>query len=107
MEERQVNIMLTSTVDTLQYERAKRAREIEYLKEIAKDDVIDNRTMAAESTLIRETTEDLLEANDLLLRISPEDTITESAEIERILKAEGDITFEEMTNLSARAKMLN
>ena len=96
--------MLNATIDNLEYNRAKRAREIEYLKEIAKDDVVDERTFAAESTLIKETTEDYIEARALLDRISDDDTAMESVEINRILSSDTDISFDEMIDIEGREK---
>ena len=98
--------MLTSTINNIAYDRAKRAREIEYIKEIAKDDVVDERVLAAESTIIKETTYDYLEAAELLDSISDDDTALESAEIDRILSAEDDITFNEMADIDNRADKL-
>ena len=97
---------ITSTINNIAYDRAKRAREIEYIKEIAKDDVVDERVLAAESTIIKETTYDYLEAAELLDSISDDDTALESAEIDRILSAEDDITFNEMADIDNRADKL-
>ena len=99
--------MLTSVVDNLAYMRAKRAREIEYVKEIAKDDIVDNRTFAAESTIIKESTDELLDAKALVDKISDDDTAMESAEINRILSAEEDMPFNEMADIEARADKLS
>ena len=98
--------MLTSTINELAYDRAKRAREIEYIKEINKDDRIDDRVLAAESTLIKESADELMEAKELLDKISDDDTAMESAEINRILSAEDAITFDEMADIEGREKKL-
>lgn len=98
--------MITNTIDSLTRARAERAREIEYLREIAKDDVIDNRLNIAESMYVRETTEDYLEAAELVDSISEDDSGLRDVELNRILNAKGDITFNEMAGIEDLSGML-
>ena len=92
--------MLTSSLDAIREERAKFARDVEYLKETAIDDVIDQRIEVAESQYVRETISELEEAVEMVNRLPEDiDVMEESAEIERILNAETDLTFNEMVGI--------
>ena len=92
--------MLTNTIDSIREEKAKFARDIEYLKETAMDDIIDSRVEAAESQYVRETIEELEEAVSMVDRLPADtDMVTESAEVNRILNAETDLTFNEMIGI--------
>ncbi len=91
---------LVNTIDHLKEERAKFARDVEYLKETAVDDMLDERVEAAELCFESETVEELTEAADFVERLSDEENIVESAdELTRILDAEGDISFDQMIGL--------
>ena len=92
--------MLTSSLDTIREEKAKFARNVEYLRETALDDVIDNRVELAESRYVRETIEELEEAVSMVDRLpSEEDVMEESVEVERILNADNDLTFNELIGI--------
>ena len=92
--------MLTNKIDQIRESKARFAREVEYLKETALDDMIDERIEEAESQYVRETMEELEEAADMVNKLSgEEDVVAESVEIEKILNATEDITFEEMCGI--------
>lgn len=92
--------MLTNTIEAIRTERAKFIRDVEYIKETAKDDVLDNRMEVAESLYVRESVEELEEAADMVKKLSSEeDVVAESAEVETILNAEENITFNEMIGI--------
>jgi hypothetical protein len=91
--------MLTTTIDSINYNRARFAREVEYAKESVNEDILDERTEAAESLFIKETPEELMEAVEFGKSLTSEETVAESTEIDRILNADHDLTFEEMCNL--------
>ena len=93
--------MLSSIADKIRLENAKFSRDVEYLKEIANDDIVDDRlSVAEESVFGPETVEEREEALDLVNRTSAEDDpIEEAEEVERILNAESDLTFMEMAGL--------
>jgi hypothetical protein len=93
--------MLTFGIDSILRNRAKMAREVEYLKESITEDVIDERTEAAESMYLKETPEELLEALELDAKMTTDDSYAESVEIDNILNADHDLTFEEMCGLEA------
>lgn len=92
--------MLTSTIDSIRKENAIFARDVEYIKETAIDDEIDERMESAENVFDRETIYELEEAASMVKRLpSDVDFVAESAEISRILNADSDITFEEMAGI--------
>jgi hypothetical protein len=93
--------MLTFGIDSILRNKAKMAREVEYLKESITEDVIDERTEAAESMYLKETPEELLEALELDAKMTTDDSYAESVEIDNILNADHDLTFEEMCGLEA------
>ena len=92
--------MLTNPIERIRIENAKFARNIEYIKETALDDQIDERVEAAESEYYPESIEEMEEAAAMVNRLpEDEDPVEESAEIDRILNAAENITFEEMIGL--------
>ena len=92
--------MLTNPIESIRIENAKFARNIEYIKETALDDQIDERVEAAESEYYPESIEEMEEAAAMVNRLpEDEDPVEESAEIDRILSATENITFEEMANI--------
>lgn len=92
--------MLNNILDGLKRERAEFARDMEYLRETAIDDVIDERTEAADLMNHTETSDELLEAAHMLEKVSDEeDVMQESAEIDKIMNADENITFNEMVGI--------
>ena len=92
--------MLTNPIESIRIENAKFARNIEYIKETALDDQIDERVEAAESEYYPESIEEMEEAAAMVNRLpEDDDPVEESAEIDRILNATENITFEEMANI--------
>ena len=97
--------MLSNTIDSLKLENAKFARDVEYLKETAIDDVVDDRLYTAEGAILNEYDRrvDLMEAAQYADRLSDdEDVMTESGEIDKIMNATDDLTFEEMTGMEVK-----
>ena len=92
--------MLVAPIEDIRRENAVFARDVEYVKEMANEDVLDSRTEAAESLYTGESVEELEEAVALVKRLPDEiDEVEENAEIDRILNAEENMTFEEMANI--------
>lgn len=92
--------MLANTMDEIKRKRATFARDVEYLKEISNDDAIDYRVEAAESLFVGESIEELEEAADMVRQLDiNSEVVAESTEIEKIMNAEDDITFEEMIGI--------
>ena len=91
---------LVNTIDQLKEERAKFARDVEYIKETSLDDILDKRIETAELCFESESVDELTEAVKFVERLSDEENIVESAnELSRILEADGDISFEQMIGL--------
>lgn len=94
--------MLASIIDDMRTENAKFARDVEYLKETAADDVLDERVEMAESQYIRDDIDDMQEAAILVDKLDTGDEpVTEAAEVQKILSAEENLTFEEMAGIEA------
>lgn len=92
--------MLTNPIESIKLENAKFARNVEYLKETAIDDVLDDRVEVAESQYVGESIEEMEEASHMVNKMpANENLVEESAEIDRIMNADDNITFEEMINL--------
>lgn len=92
--------MLTSTADYIRKERAKFARDVEYLRETVNDDIIDIQVEKAESKYNTETVEELQEAAYMVDKLPIDDEYTaESVEIQRLLDATENMSFEDMTNI--------
>ena len=91
--------MLTGILESVKRDRAKSARNIEYLREMAREDVVDDRTEVAESQYVKETIEDYKEAAEMIDQLSSDDSKEEAAEIQRIMEATEDITFDEMIGI--------
>ena len=92
--------MLTSTSDFIREQKARFARDVEYIRETALDDVIDERTEVALSKYETETVDELKEAAYMVNRLEIGDEVmSESTEIQRILDAKENITFEEMVGI--------
>lgn len=92
--------MLNSAIDDIRREKAVFIRDTEYLKETALDDMVDERMDVVESVFERETVEDLMEAAEMVKKLSgEEDVTTESAEVERILNAKENISFEDVISI--------
>ena len=94
--------MLTNIIDDIRTKRANFARDVEYVKESVIEDTIDERIEVAESMYVKESVEELEEAVKLVNSISTEaDTMQENAEIERILTANENLSFDEMIGIDA------
>lgn len=92
--------MLTTTMDSIRRKNASFARDVEYIKETALDDEIDVRTEMADGQFRRETVEELVEAADMVKKLDDtEDPVQEATEIDRILNATENLTFEEMAGI--------
>ena len=66
---------------------------------MAREEVVDDRTEVAESQYVKETIEDYNEAAEMIDQLSSDDSKEEAAEIQRIMEATDDITFDEMIGI--------
>lgn len=91
--------MLNYSVDSIREQRARFARDIEYLREMSNDDFTDDRFFALESKFgTSDTYEDYLEAASIMEKITVDDD-EEELEVQRILEATEDISFDEMIDV--------
>ena len=91
--------MLTGVLNNIRRERAKKARELEYIKEAAATMVEDDRLLQIDDRMVNADEneyEDLAEVIDQI-ELSEEE---EDEEIDRILDADHDLSFEEMCGIS-------
>lgn len=91
--------MLISPLENMKHKRAEIAREIEYLKESVLDDELDVRLTVAEEQYVRESVEDYEEAKAELDLISESEDHAKDVEVDRILNADHNLTFEEMIGI--------
>lgn len=92
--------MIVGAVNAQRRKNAAFARDIEYLREMSADDGIMERMCEVENTLyVSECTEDYRDAAALLDDLSPDDDAAADAEIDRILDATEDLSFDEMIGI--------
>lgn len=94
--------MFKSIEDSIRRDNAVFARDLEYVKESISEDMIDDRLEVAENKFMGyESSDEIQEALNMVNKLSDEENvIEESAEIERILSSNEDITFDEMIGIS-------
>lgn len=90
--------MLDNAINSIRKERAALAREIEYMRESMEDDKLDEIMESVEGS---DSKAELIEAEAYAnsVDVTEEETAIESVEIDRILNADHDITFDEMIGL--------
>lgn len=90
--------MLDNAINSIRKERAALAREIEYMRESMEDDKLDEIMESVEGS---DSKAELIEAAAYAnsVDVTEEETAIESVEIDRILNADHDITFDEMIGL--------
>ena len=90
--------MLDNAINSIRKERAALAREIEYMRESMEDDKLDAIMESVEGS---DSKAELIEAAAYAnsVDVTEEETAIESVEIDRILNADDDITFDEMIGL--------
>ena len=87
--------MLTGTLNKIREERAARIRDVEYIREMAAEDAIDDRMFDLEMRMVKETGNIYAEAAKTADQISTDEGFRQE-EIDRILNAESNISFDEM-----------
>lgn len=91
--------MLTNVIDSIRRERASFIHEVEFIREMAKEDAIADRVDKAESQYVKETAEDLKEAKRMVLEM-PADETQDEKEITRICESTEDMSFDEMIGIT-------
>ena len=90
--------MLTGTLNKIREERAARIRDVEYIREMAADDAVDDRLFDIECKTIKESGNIFAESVETVEKISTDDSFRQE-EISRILNADHDLTFDEMIGI--------
>lgn len=95
--------MLNSILDNIKLERAKFSRDVEYLTEEALQDEVDDYLELAEESVLGyvETSDELLEAAATLEKMTDEDEESSNEEVQRIMEATEDMTFDEMIDVES------
>jgi len=92
--------MLANIVDKMERDKASFLRDVEYYKESVLDDEVDACLESLETAEERDTFEEIQEAAEWADRLSgEEDEVATEAEIDRLLAADHDLTFEEMIGI--------
>ena len=91
--------MLTGTLNKIRKERAALIRDIEYIREMAYEDAIDDRLFDLELMNIKESGNIYAEAAETIKQIPTDDSFCEE-EIERILNSDHNLSFDEMLGIS-------
>ena len=87
--------MFTDGLNHIQRKRAEFARDVEYIREMAADDVVDDITARAEGLYLKESVVDDDEIKAIMGKITDVDDFSE-AEVQRIMEATEDLSFDEM-----------
>ena len=91
--------MLTGTLNKIRKEKAARIRDVEYIREMAQDDAIDDRLFDIELRTLKETGNIYAESAETIKQI-PTDESFRDEEINRILNADHNLSFDEMLGIA-------
>ena len=93
--------MITNILTGLKEDRAKFVRELAYIRENAEEDLIADRVEKAERALGRKSDdfESFVEAVSIVDTMDDDYATEDAEEINRILEANNDLTFDEMIGL--------
>jgi hypothetical protein len=94
-------IMLTEIVDSIRRKRAGFIHEVSFIREMARDDAIADSIDKSESMYVRETLDDIKNANQMVTEMTAaleknDLTDEDEAEINYLLEATEDVSFDEM-----------
>ena len=90
--------MLTGTLNKIREERAARIRDIEYIRKMVLEDAIDDRLFDIELMNSKETGNIYKEAAETIKQIPADDSFRKE-EINRILNADHNLSFDEMIGI--------
>ena len=91
--------MLTGTLNKIREEKAARIRDVEYIREMAQEDAIDDRLFDLEMRTASETDNIYAESAATIKQIST-DTNFVQEEVQRILDADHNLSFDEMLGIA-------
>ena len=90
--------MLTGTLNKIREERAARIRDVEYIREMAAEDAIDDRLFDLDMRLVKESG-NIFEESAETVDMIPTDDSFRKEEINRILDADHNLSFDEMLGI--------
>ena len=90
--------VLSGTLNSIREERARLARDVEYIREMAAEDFVDDRMLYLEDSNMASEINLYKESAELINQIPGEDDFSGN-EISRILNADHDLTFDEMIGI--------
>jgi hypothetical protein len=91
--------MLNGVINDIIRERASFLHEVEFIREMANEDIIADRVEKAESLFVKETAEDLMEAKQMVLDM-PADETQDEREISKMCESTKDMSFDEMIGIT-------
>ena len=90
--------MIVGTLNKIREERANRVRDIEYIREMAVEDAIDDRLFDLEMRTVTETENIYAESAETVEQIPTDDSFRQE-EVDRILNADHNLSFDEMLGI--------
>ena len=90
--------MIVGTLNKIREERAARIRDIEYIREMAEEDAVDDRFFDVELSMVKESENIYAESAETIEQISAEDDFRQE-EINRILNSDHNLSFDEMLGI--------
>lgn len=90
--------MLTGTLNKIREEKASRLRDVEYIREMAQEDAIDDRLFDLDLKMVNESGNIYAESAETVEQIPTDDSFR-TEEINRILNADHNLSFDEMLGI--------
>ena len=91
--------MLTGTLNKIREEKASRIRDVEYIREMAAEDAVDDRLFDIEMKTIKESGNIYAESAETVEQIPTDDSFSQE-EVNRILDADHNLSFDEMLGIA-------
>lgn len=91
--------MLTGTLNKIREEKASRLRDLEYIREMAIEDSIDDRLFDLELRMVKDSGNIYAESAQTVEQI-PADESFRQDEINRILNADRNLSFDDMIGIT-------
>lgn len=90
--------MIVGTLNKIREEKANLVRDIEYIREMASEDAIDDRLFDLEMRTVTETGNIYAESVETVEKIPVDDSFRQE-EVNRILDADHNLSFDEMLGI--------
>lgn len=90
--------MLTGTLNKIREEKAERIRDVEYIRSISQDDMLEDRFFDVEMRTVKESGNIFAESAETIEQI-PTDESFRQEEIDRILNSDRKLSFDDMIGI--------